>query len=252
MAYLVFDIETAALPFEELDETQQEYLVRNCETDEDRTRQLELMSLNPLTARVVSIGMLLVGSIESKPVGCIYSSGNQSGPEETLSDGSKWQVMSERDMMEKWWEVIAHPRRSGGGDYDLITFNGRGFDAPFLMLRSAALRVRPSRDLMAGTKFNYPHHIDLQDELAFFGYGGSGPMRRFNFDFYCKAFGIPSPKSEGITGRDVPEFYREGRYKEIAEYCMRDVHATWELFKFWNEYLHNPGRVSASPYQMRE
>lgn len=29
----------------------------------------------------------------------------------------------------------------------------------------------------------------------------------------------------------------EGRYREIAEYCMRDVRATVELYRVWNERL---------------
>jgi hypothetical protein len=236
MSYLVFDIETAAVPFDTLEESQQEYLLRGCRTDEEREKEKELMSLNPLTSQVVAIGMLHVRSHESDPTGCIYTTGASTTEEQKLPDGSKWCEMSESDLLRKWWEILAHGRQNNGG-YHLVSFNGRGFDAPFLMLRSAMLRIRPSRNLVDGTKFNYRMHTDLQDELAFYGYGKSGPNRRFNFDFYCKAFGIPSPKGEGITGAEVPDFYRAGRTREIAEYCMRDVHATWELFKVWKEYL---------------
>jgi len=35
----------------------------------------------------------------------------------------------------------------------------------------------------------------------------------------------------------VGEFYKEGKHKEIAEYCMRDVRTTWELFRLWNDTL---------------
>ena len=38
-------------------------------------------------------------------------------------------------------------------------------------------------------------------ELALFRVDGAA--RRFNLDFYCKAFGIESPKSHGVTGMDV-------------------------------------------------
>ena len=236
MSYLVFDIETAALPFESFEQSQQEYLLRGCSTDEEKQREIDLLSLNPLTSQVVAIGMLHVRSHDSEPVGCIYTTGQSTTTEERLPDGSKWCEMSEEDLLKKWWEVLAHGRQNNGG-YHLVSFNGRGFDAPFLMLRSAMLRVKPSRNMMDGTKFNYRLHTDLQDELAFKGFGKSGPNRRFNFDFYCKAFGIPSPKGEGITGADVPEFFRAGRTREIAEYCMRDVHATWELFRIWREFL---------------
>lgn len=238
MAYLIFDIETSALPFDDFDQSQQEYLLRGTTTEEEQEERKRMMSLNPLTAQVVALGMVQVGSIDGEPRGCVYSScGDESEAkeDESLADGSIWRTMSEGELLSKWWEVLARGGRNGG--YHLISFNGRGFDAPFLMLRSAALRIKPSRNLMEGTRWNYPMHTDLQEELCFRGFDRNGAMRRFNFDFYCKAFGIPSPKSEGITGHDVPEFYRQGRYREIAEYCLRDVWATWELFKFWKEYL---------------
>ncbi len=233
MAYLVFDIETAALPFEGFDETQQEYLLRGLETEEDQQRQKELMSLNPLTSQVVAIGMLYVASPEAEPQGFIYSNcKGEETDEGTFSDGTIWRTMSEQEMLVKWWEGLTRQ------NYHLVSFNGRGFDCPFLMLRSAALRIKPSVNLMSGTKWRYDNHTDLQDELAFYGFsGGLGPFKRFNFDFYCKSFGIESPKGEGLTGKEVPEFFEQGRHREIAEYCMRDVHATWKLYQYWKEYL---------------
>ena len=122
-------------------------------------------------------------------------------------------------------------------DSTLISFNGRGFDAPFLMHRSAIHKIRPSRNLMDGTKFNYSRHIDLLDELTFFSPSSSGPTRRFNFDFYARAFGIHSPKSDGVDGSKVSDLFAEGKIVDISEYCLRDVVATWELFVFWNQYL---------------
>jgi 3'-5' exonuclease len=234
MDYLVFDIETAAIPFSQFDEAQQEYLTRGCATEEDRQRQINLMSLNPLTAQVVSIGMLQFSSLDAEPIACVYSTGDEPF-DGKLDDGATWRVRSEQEVVERWWKVIEHGEKNGG--QHLISFNGRGFDCPFLMLRSAVLRVRPTRNLMQGTRWNYARHTDLADELSFHNNERNGAMRRFNFDFYCKAFNIASPKSEGITGYDVPKFFRDGRYKEIAAYCLRDVRATWELFKVWKEYL---------------
>jgi hypothetical protein len=234
MAYLVFDIETAAIPFDQLEESQQEYITRGCQTEEERQKQIDFMSLNPLTSQVVSIGMLHAGSTHAEPRGCIYSNSAER-TESQLDDGTKWCTMPEADLLEQWWKVLGH--RRGNGGLHLISFNGRNFDCPFLMLRSAVLRVRPSRNLMDGSRWRYDHHTDLIDELSFKGFDRQGAMRRFNFDFYCKSFGIHSPKSEGVTGNDVPRLFREGEHRQIAEYCMRDVRATWELFKVWKEYL---------------
>src|SRR5215471_2982023 len=65
MATLVFDIETSALPVENFDETQQEYLFRELqkipEGPEREKRREEIsrqFSLWPLTAQVLCIAML--------------------------------------------------------------------------------------------------------------------------------------------------------------------------------------------------
>lgn len=234
MSYLVFDIESAALPIESYDKAQQEYLLRGCEEQEERERQLANMSLNGLTAQVVCIGMLYAETLDSEPKGVVYSNVGSDEEEETeLPDGSLWRRMDERGVMERWWELL------GRRQMHLVSFNGRGFDCPFLMLRSARLGVRPSRNLMAGTKFNYGAHTDLIDELSYFGFPSRNiaPLKRFNLDFYCKAFGIESPKEEGITGDMVPELFGRGEHAIIAEYCMRDIYSTWNLFRHWKRYL---------------
>jgi len=67
--------------------------------------------------------------------------------------------------------------------------------------------------------------------------GREGAARKFNLDFYCKAFGIDSTKSQGVTGLDVGDLLAEGRHREIAEYCLRDVRATVELCRIWRDRL---------------
>jgi hypothetical protein len=56
-------------------------------------------------------------------------------------------------------------------------------------------------------------------------------------DFYCKVFGIESPKSHGVTGMDINRMMAEGRSVEIAQYCLRDVQATVALYRIWKERL---------------
>ena len=74
--------------------------------------------------------------------------------------------------------------------------------------------------------------------MTFYGVSGrDGAARRFNLDFYCKAFGIESPKSHGVTGRDINALLAGGCQREIAEYCVRDVRATVLLYQLWKERL---------------
>jgi hypothetical protein len=78
----------------------------------------------------------------------------------------------------------------------------------------------------------------LAEQLTFYGVSGrEGAARRFNLDFYCKAFGIESPKSHGVTGLDVNRLLAAGQFREIAEYCLRDVQATVRLYQIWRDRL---------------
>jgi 3'-5' exonuclease len=238
--FLVFDIETVPLNWETFSESQQEYLMRRAETDEEKEKKLMEMALTPLTAMVVTIGMQLLETNDDGGFNLIKRAAFS--VDETMTDNDEREVVlttgdscflySERTMLEKFWKIFQK--------YDhlhLISFNGRNFDAPFLMLRSSLLKVRPARNLMSGTKFNYSYHTDLIDELSFFSSSYYGATKRFNFDFYARAYGITSPKAAGIDGSKVPEFYHNGKIDEISEYCLRDVNATWELYLEWRKYL---------------
>lgn len=238
--FLVFDIETTSQDWEDFSESQQEYLMRGLETEEEQEKRKWEMALTPFTGRVVCIGLMLVNKNDANDYEIINRATfstrldfeGDEREEIDLATGDKCYVNSEKNTLDDFWKILnKYPSAQ------LVTFNGRNFDCPFLMLRSAVFNIRPSRNLMAGTKFNYPLHIDLADELTFYAGFGFGATKRFNFDFYARSFGITSPKSEGVDGSMVNELYKENKIEEIAEYCLRDVSATWELFKIWNNYL---------------
>jgi predicted PolB exonuclease-like 3'-5' exonuclease len=139
--------------------------------------------------------------------------------------------VDEPELLTAFWDVARHYEQ-------VVTFNGRGFDVPFLYLRSALLNVPISRKEWLGYRYATDPHCDLAEQLTFYGVSGrEGAARKFNLDFYCKAFGIESPKSQGVTGLDVGDLLAEGRHREIAEYCLRDVHATVELYRIWRDRL---------------
>jgi DNA polymerase elongation subunit (family B) len=235
MATLVFDIETSALPLEHFDEAQQEYLFRECGrlTDEAardarRTEIQAQCSLWPFTSQVVCIAMLNAETARGQVLftATDYEEGDaEAGPVEFVA------CMDEIEMLTAFWDVAKHYDR-------IVTFNGRGFDVPFIYLRSAVLNVPITRKDWLGYRYQTDPHCDLAEQLTFYGVSGrDGAARRFNLDFYCKAFGIESPKAHGVTGADVSTLLAEGRYREIAEYCLRDVRATVLLYQIWKERL---------------
>ncbi|HEX5399536.1 MAG TPA: 3'-5' exonuclease [Verrucomicrobiae bacterium] len=235
MATLVFDIETSAQPLENFDEAQQEYLFRETEKIADESaktaRREEItrfMSLWPFTSQVVCVAMLnaetLRGQVQFLAEDFEDDAG-EAGPVEFMP------CADESELLTAFWDVAKH--------YDnVVTFNGRGFDVPFIYLRSAVLNVPISKKNWLGYRFATEPHCDLAEQLTFYSVSGrDGAARRFNLDFYCKAFGIESPKSAGVTGMDVKDLMAAGKHREIAEYCLRDVRATVELYKIWKERL---------------
>ncbi|MSR65512.1 MAG: hypothetical protein EXS18_07000 [Verrucomicrobiae bacterium] len=225
---LLFDIETVGMPLENFDEAQQEFWLRPAgrestpEAQEAKRKELiQQLNLTPLTAQVVAIAMVNVVSGRGK---VLYQADE---PEESKSaDGLVDFISSpEEDVLHGFWEAIVKFDR-------FVTFNGRMFDCPFLMLRSAILGIKPSKDLMP-YRYDSKKHCDLADQFAFYG----AMQRRFNLDFYCKAFGIESPKAHGVSGLDVNNLFAEKKFRDIAEYCLRDVRSTVQLYKKWRELL---------------
>ncbi len=235
MATLVFDIETSALPLESFDEVQQHYLFRDCEKIADeaareakRTELRQQLNLYPLTSQVVCIAML---NAETSRGQVLFTAEDYEDPGEEAGPVEFVPCMDEVELLTAFWDVAKHYEH-------VVTFNGRGFDVPFMYLRSALLNVPISRKDWLGYRFQTEPHCDLAEQLTFYMVSGrDGAARRFNLDFYCKAFGIESPKSQGVTGADVNTLMAEGRHRDIAEYCLRDVRATVLLYQVWKERL---------------
>mgnify|MGYP001562248131 FL=1 len=133
--------------------------------------------------------------------------------------GVEFVMGTERECLERFWAACARTDR-------IITFNGRGFDAPWLMLRSLVHGVRCPKNLMPN-RFGTDTHLDLMDQLSFYG-----ATRNYSLDFWCKTLGFASPKVD-IAGKDVPQIYAAGEYERIARYCARDIRATRELYRKW-------------------
>ena len=217
MKRLVIDIETVGIPWEEHDPYVREYLIKGmseAEAEEEKRRG----ALSPFTGRIVAIGVVNVDNGRS----CAMYEVPGQDEVITRKDGDRTFISgSEKQILEKFWEFLRAEDR-------FISFNGRQFDGPFLMIRSAILGLTPTRDLV-GRRYQFHPNCDLREVLNFQGTVNSRQMR-FNLDLACKAFGVNSSKSEGMDGRAVETMYRAGKFDDIATYCLEDVRATAELY----------------------
>ncbi|MFA4999552.1 MAG: ribonuclease H-like domain-containing protein [Parcubacteria group bacterium] len=233
MAKLVFDIETVGEELSLMDETTKELLTKRARKEAGSEDELdELMNdlesgfaLSPLTGEIVAIGVLDADSMK----GAVYFQAPDTNIPETEENGIKLISMSEADMLSQFWELAERTE-------EIIGFNSRGFDAPFIIARSAVKGIRPTVDLMADRygRFGTVRHTDLYDQLSFYG---ATRFAHGSLHMWCRAFGIESPKSGDVKGEDVSKLFKEGKFLEIAKYNMGDIVATKELYDRWAAYF---------------
>ncbi len=221
MPKLIFDIETTGVDFDSLDETAQELLLVNAKDEQEATMIREGLGFSPLTGRIVAIAVLNPDTDK----GAAYY--QQQNKEREEVDGAMTLVpcTDEKEIIKRFWEVAGH--------YDqFITFNGHSFDCPYLMIRSAINKVKAPVNLM-GYRFGDKPHFDIYDKIT--NYGAVRFKRSLHL--WCQAFGIKSPKADGVDGNDVARLFKEKKCRDIARYCFGDLTATKELYEYWEKYM---------------
>ena len=218
MKKLVIDIETVGIPWEEHDPYVREYLIKG-QTEDGAEETKRAGGLSPFRGRIVAIGVI---NIEDGRSCALYEVPGQTDVRVERAGSRTYISGTEKQILEKFWDWF-------DADARFITFNGRQFDGPFLMLRSAINGVVPRRDLV-GYRYQMHPNCDLREALNFHGTTNSR-QSKFNLDLACKAFDVETSKSEEMDGRAVESFYRAGRHREIADYCLEDVRATMELYE---------------------
>jgi predicted PolB exonuclease-like 3'-5' exonuclease len=104
----------------------------------------------------------------------------------------------------------------------LVTFNGRGFDLPVIMLRCLRHGV-PLRFFFEDRDYRYRYsdagHIDLYDFLS-----EHGAARVGSLDAVAHVIGLPG--KVGVDGSQVEGLYTAGQIDLIKNYCLMDVTQT--------------------------
>ena len=232
MTRLIFDIETIGEEIAQMDEITRASITKRARKEASDEEEFNTMvddiesgfALSPLTGQIVAIGVLNADSMK----GAVYFQAPGAKISETEENGIKLIPMSEADMLNRFWEIAKNSS-------EFIGFNSRGFDAPFLIARSAINGIQPTVDLMSDRYGRFGvKHTDLYDQLSFYG---ASRFAHGSLHMWCRALGIKSPKESGVKGDDVGSLFREGNFLDIAKYNMGDIIATKELYDKWTRYF---------------
>ncbi|MSU75584.1 MAG: hypothetical protein EXS55_03665 [Candidatus Magasanikbacteria bacterium] len=250
MPTLIFDIETIGEDYDALDATTQKMLTRwlkkeSYDEDEYQNALADIkngLGFSPLTGEIVAIGVLDA----EKNKGVVYyqaptaspstdgrgikGEGNHQAPVDEEENDIVFKQRTEKEMLECFWQ-------GAKGYNNFVSFNGRGFDVPYLMVRSAIHKIKPSKNLLSNRYLSLMRagakHIDLLDQLSFYG----AVRRKGSLHLWCRALGIKSPKADGVDGDDVAGLFKAKKFLDIAKYNVGDLRATGELFEYWKEYF---------------
>lgn len=157
-----------------------------------------LTALNPNYGRIFCIGMFLFDT-EKDIYQALSLYGNQ-----------------EKELLKEFWQKL----KENNYPY-VITYNGLGFDLPFIWKRSVILDVQGTKEFNLRrytTDYNY-------DIMAVWS---NWDQRNFiKLNELSKILGV---ESKSGSGAEVHGMWQKSEYKEIAEYCMQDVFVTYQCF----------------------
>ncbi len=211
---LVFDIETVpAVDLRKVPSTVAQAVTKYA--DRQDWDEGKVMSLSPYFGKVVS---LAIGDGEVDPDQQAVTVFVVPPDDMELPELPEWvRPVTEQEMLLAFWALAGHASV-------VVTYNGHGFDVPFLVGRSL-IHDLPVRVDLQSNRFALRPHLDLY--LAMGGRNGRGPA---SLDVICWALGMPSPK-EVMDGSMVSTSYAKGDVATIAEYNAGDVRATTGVYQ---------------------
>jgi hypothetical protein len=99
----------------------------------------------------------------------------------------------------------------------LVSFNGRGFDAP--VIEATALRLNVPIPALMTKRFRGRYDAGHQDVADYLSNHGSVGM--VSQDLWCQSIGLPGKGA--VCGSDVAGLVAAGRIAEVRDYCLADV-----------------------------
>ncbi|MBI0154151.1 ribonuclease H-like domain-containing protein [Gilliamella sp. W8128] len=132
---------------------------------------------------------------------------------------------SEKQILQSFFnDLIECYRPSSDITPHFIGHNIENFDLRFIYQRAIVLGVKPPAFLPLNSKsYNNMYIFDTMTEWA-------GKRNYVSLNEICLSLGI-QPKGDEIDGSKVWDFVRDGKLKQVADYCADDVEKVRAIYK---------------------
>ena len=128
-----------------------------------------------------------------------------------------WYGAHEQELLHLFWARLGELRPTL-----FITYNGLGFDLPFLKKRSIIHRVKPSMEISLARFRTEP----VYDVMAVWSNWDTRGWVKL--DVLARALQV---ETKSGSGKQVAEMWAQGRRREIAEYCLQDTYVTYACYQ---------------------
>lgn len=161
-------------------------------------QQYRTTALDGTFGRILCIGLMALSN-DAKPQGASAIYGEQ-----------------EKKLLLEFWDRIKQYRQPY-----LITHNGLSFDLPFIWKRSVIHQVQPTMKL----DLRYYRSDSVYDTMAIWS------NWRFKdsvkLDILAKVLNVGK---KSLDSKQVYNLWKQGKLREIADYCMQDVYLTYACY----------------------
>ncbi len=185
---------------------------------ERRAEMQNEFALSPLTGKIILIGCLTDNELVS----------TSDIPFQVKLDGKALLLQlegDEKDILTKFWQVLWRFIHNDGGQ--LVSFNGKMFDLPFIIHRSTILNIElPGRIMMNRllNKYNNDPHVDL------FNWFNGGSLVEWSYKL-----GLTS--SLAREGNQIGVWYEAGQMQLIKEKNSIDLFQTATIYNKIKNWL---------------
>lgn len=185
MSYLILDIETASIE------------ITNKDIWKYLSEKATVRQLHPVFSKIITIG---IKEPNNEPM-IIYGD-------------------DEKEIIEEFWNKISILEPNV-----IVTFNGYGFDIPFILVRSSINNVSPTMNINTN-KWNMERSNHFDCMLVF---SHKGTFLNVAQDIICKTLSIDV--LDKIGGKEIEEHYIKKIWEPIKHHCTQDLLLTESLYK---------------------
>lgn len=211
---LFLDIETLPPSEEDRARIEDEIERRRARNDSDGEVLRDIDEVFRELALVPEFGRILTIGVIYEEGGKIVNRGLFGRDRETMAFH-----MDEAKTLRSFWGFV---RRLNLRSDLIVGHNVLDFDLPFIIKRSVIHGVRPSLQIPFRRFVSQPV-FDTMWEWGLW-------RHKISLHTLALALGIASPKEDGINGSQIYDAWLEGRDRQIADYCLRDVECVREIF----------------------